>query len=845
MIGELNKWLPKFKNRRSVPDTAVRRGLPPPSIAALRRLLNTHNLGDLLIAHSYDPETQLYHNQADGIPGCGKDVPCSYGFILQIPVLPGASPDTAQVLLGLFTQQYVPGTTLQVCLYASPNVAPLIGPWANARTPGTVYGRMALRRAEYLLTGVQQSLFPDTQYLVRNFRATIAVMMPGVPDSHDEADALALRDALMGVLRAANIPSRNIAPPDLLALLDEMANPASLDEPKQHPHPYDDTHPIRDQVASRETALLTDKDGLVITGRSGQRAVRCLSVKDYPKEWTLAGMGDMVGDFLQETLQIPCPFVSTVCVLIQDSEEVRRTTMMKSTRAVQMAGSPMAKFVPSLIDRGREWRMVQDNVDKGILLAKVWHGIALYAEPEGPANRAEAQVKGLFMAKGWGLQVDSFLQVQSFLACLPGRFDAHLAADFEKLKRMRTLTQSNVANTLPIVGEWNGTQTPLLLLTGRRGQVMYLDPFDNNQGNYNGAVVAASGSGKSFFLNELACSVVGTGGKAWIIDVGRSYERTCKLLGGQFVEFTEKSGININPFTNIREFDDDEVAMLKRIVAQAVESTKEVSDFLMSWIEKAIKHVWAAKGNAATFTDLAAFMLAHPDTRISDMGQILFPYTKDGAYGRYFEGASTLDFRSDLIVLELEELKSKRELQAVVLLIIMLRIQQEMYLGERSRRKLCIIDEAWDLMGGGQAGKFIETGYRRVRKYGGAFFTATQSVQDYYKNDAALAAWQNSDWMFFLRMKDDSIAQLRESGRMAMDGHMERVMRSIRTRHGEYSEVFIQMPGGAAVGRLVVDKYTAKVYSTKAEEVHAVNQLVAKGYALADAIEELVRQEGG
>lgn len=48
------------------------------------------------------------------------------------------------------------------------------------------------------------------------------------------------------------------------------------------------------------------------------------------------------------------------------------------------------------------------------------------------------------------------------------------------------------------------------------------------------------------------------------------------------------------------------------------------------------------------------------------------------------------------------------------------------------------------------------------------------------------------------------------------------------TRHGEYSEVYIHTPSGGAVGRLIVDKFTAKVYSTQAEEVHAVNQLVAQ-----------------
>lgn len=827
------------KNRRSTPDANVLRGEPPPSIAVFSEHFKRYGLADLLHYESFDPETQLYYNSLNAAFINPKERPKSYGFILEIPPSPGANEEMAKILLGMFNQQYPTGSTIQCCLYASPEIAGMCQAWVGARQSGSIYERMAQRRADYLLKGTRRSLFKDSAaYLVRDYRCTFALMMPGNPDDNDISDALSLRDSLMGVLRAAGFPARVVAPPDLLALVDELVSPAREGDFKHLKPQYDAHVPLREQAVSREVNLQMKEDGLVI----GDKAVRCLSVNSYPKEWSLAMTRDFIGDFFQETLQVPCAFVSTIGIQIPDREAMQRMVTLKASRAIQTADSPMAKFLPDLLNRGREWRKVQDDVDSGISLARVWHGVTLYPQL-GLADQAESQVKSLYLSKGWKLEVDRFLQVQSFLAGLPGRFDPHLAQDFAQFKRLRTITQFNVVNTMPVLAEWSGTASPLLMLSGRRGQLMFIDMFDNNQGNYNGAVVASSGSGKSFFLNEIVSSVVGTGGRAWIIDVGRSYERTCKLLGGQFIEFTENAGININPFSTIREFDDDELTMLKQIVAQAIASEGGIDDLSMSWIEQAITSVWQDKGNTATFTDIAQFLLTHPDHRAKDMGEILFPYTKNGVYGRFFEGKSTLTFDNDLIVLELEELKSKKELQGIVLLIIMLRIQQEMYLGERNRRKICVIDEAWDLMSGGQATKFIETGYRRVRKYGGAFLTATQAVNDYYKNPAAQAAWENSDWVFMLRQKDESIEQLKASGRFSVGEYLGRVLRSIRTRHGEYSEVYIHMPGGGAVGRLIVDSYTAKVYSTKAEEVHAVNQLVARGYSLADAVEELVRQE--
>jgi conjugal transfer ATP-binding protein TraC len=136
-------------------------------------------------------------------------------------------------------------------------------------------------------------------------------------------------------------------------------------------------------------------------------------------------------------------------------------------------------------------------------------------------------------------------------------------------------------------------------------------------------------------------------------------------------------------------------------------------------------------------------------------------------------------------VLELEELKAKKDLQTVVLLIVMYRITREMYFS-RDRKKIVIIDEAWDLLSGGATAEFIEAGYRRARKYKGAFMSATQGVDDYYRNPAAKAALDNSDWMFLLRQKPESIEMMDKLGQLTMDDAMKRLLQSLRTEHGAY-----------------------------------------------------------
>ena len=219
---------------------------------------------------------------------------------------------------------------------------------------------------------------------------------------------------------------------------------------------------------------------------------------------------------------------------------------------------------------------------------------------------------------------------------------------------------------------------------------------------------------------------------------------------------------------------------------------------------------------------------------------MLHPYTRDGTYGKYFDSRATIDFHHDFIVLELEELKAKKDLQTVVLLIVMYRITREMYFS-RDRKKIVIIDEAWDLLSGGATAEFIEAGYRRARKYKGAFMSATQGVDDYYRNPAAKAALDNSDWMFLLRQKPESIEMMDKLGQLTMDDAMKRLLQSLRTEHGAFSEVFIHSPAGNGIGRLIVDPYSLLLFSSRAEDFSAINAKRATGMTVSQAIDAVLR----
>jgi conjugal transfer ATP-binding protein TraC len=548
-------------------------------------------------------------------------------------------------------------------------------------------------------------------------------------------------------------------------------------------------------------------------------------------------MTDLIGDAFRDTLRFPCAFLLKETIYILDRDKAERRAGIKGARAKQLAGSKVAIFMPRAKKISANWDFVNNRLEEGERIIGLMFQVILYA-PKQHMNRAANMVKNLFQAKSWKLAQPRMLQFPFWLGAMPMVMGDGLINDMRYFNLLHTKLGYNAVNMAPLQGEWKGLNVPLMLLTGRRGQIMWWDPFANDEGNYNIAVAGKSGSGKSVFLQELEVGIVGSGGRVFVIDVGHSSEKLCRLLEGEFIEFHPESDISINPFTHIKDFKES-LAMLKPMFALMAAPTRKTNDFENALIEKALTSVWDRHGKNGEVTEVAKWLLVQEDLRAKDLGTMLYPYTREGSYGRFFTGPCNLDFTNPFINLELEALKSKKDLQEVVLCMLMYHVTEVMYRGDRSQRIACVIDEAWDIFRGELGGEFIETGYRRARKYQGSFISGTQGINDYYKNAATIAALENSDWLALLAQKEESLKQLKKSDRLSMDGHIERLLNSVKTLQGVYSEIFIKGPASYAVGRLMLDPFSRLLYSSKGDEFAAVNALREQGLSVGEAIEKL------
>lgn len=801
------------------------------SSATLRmanEFLATHSLGEILPYRSFDPETQLFYNRE------------SLGFVLETLPLVGCGDDVPRQLTGLFQHSFPQGSNLQCLLIASSRTGQTLENWEKKRQalPSHMRSKVLQELASERISFLKEHSHGKG---VRTYRLLLSYSQ-NVCSLPSTEDILSLREQLLTTFIGFGLPVKVWQAEDLLQGLDELLNPsARLLNPALRWNPYDS---LSHQLINPETRLVVEPSQLSIG--EGEQVMRLYTMRQFPPVWHLGAMGNLIGDPFNDFLRLQGGFFLAYGIHICNEPTLKTRMLAKCGNVEKQAASPIAKYVPSLRKEAEEWQYVREKFEEGQRLVRTRFQVGLLNDPQNVRSE-EQTLHNLYRSQRWELAQDKYLQLPSFLSCLPMSWGEGADEDSRIFQKTKTTLSHEPSNLMPLQGEWHGTKSPGMMLVGRRGQLFTWSPFDNNEGNYNSCVVGRSGSGKSVFMQELLTSMLGIGGRVFVLDVGRSFEKTVKLLGGTYVEFSTHSPICINPFFSIPQDDpeaaSDALSMLKPILslmAAPKEGTRDIED---TYLEQAIQEAWSSKQKNATISDVAQFLLKHIDPIARSLGERLYPYTSKGTYGRFFNGPATIDLSDTLVVIELEELKERKDLQSVIVQMVILQIANSVYMGDRKTPSCLILDEAWDMLRGKQSGVFIETAARRLRKYFGGLVVGTQSINDFYATPGAQAAFDNADWMCLLSQKDESIELLKSSKRLSMDPIMERTLRSLRTEQGNYAEVMIKGPKGFAVGRLLLDQFSKVLYSTKADEFAAVQSLVNQGQSLKQAIQSVVNQQ--
>ena len=797
-----------------------------PKEKSLKDIEEVYHLSDFLPYKWYDDETGLFISE--------KQI----GFVLETVPLVGNSENMQKELSNIFTQILPEDSSIQTILYADKNIGKILDDYVHTRDQAIpVMQTLARRRAQHLSQlAIKSHLYP---YVLRDFSCYMSVCI-NLKSSLKLAikKVQAIKNQIIATLNVVGVGCSVVDATHLLRFLDGIFN-ADFSDTKISKKRWNKFDPINDQVINFDTRIVVEEDLL----RRGETEIKTFSVSSYPPECTLFQMADLIGDLFRESRQFPCPFLMHYGVYIQKQANDSTKIAAKASLVKSQMRSPVGKYIPDIEREYAELDYAQNCLRKGERLVKTQFNVVLFSQ-KNEMSGAEQTLRTIFSSMLFNVESNSGTQLHSLLTVLPLSWHRDTIDVLKEFKKLRTTISTESANLVPIQGEWKGTPTPAMLFGGRKGQLISFCPFDNKAGNYNVTVVGRSGAGKSVFMQELMSSTIGLGGRVFVLDVGRSFEKTCYMLGGQFLEFSSSTDICLNPFSSIDinnpEAIEDTLAMLKSVIQMMSAPINGVDDKGAALLEQATNEAFKKHLNKTTITDIAEYLLALDDTLANDLGQMLYPYTSNGVYGKYFNGDANVNLDNHLVVVELEELKEKKELQAVVVQMMVINITNKMFLGDRKTPFNIVFDEAWDMLRAKQSEVFIETLARRLRKYRGSLVVGTQSVNDFYSCAGAQAAWDNSDWNCFLSQKEESIAQLKNSKRILLDSYKERIINSVKTEQGKYAEVLINGADGYAVGKLLLDPFSGLLFSTKPEDYAAIQDLRKRGYDISEAVEQVL-----
>lgn len=270
----------------------------------------------------------------------------------------------------------------------------------------------------------------------------------------------------------------------------------------------------------------------------------------------------------------------------------------------------------------------------------MYHQLAVFTPP-GNAFAVEETAKAIWRARGFELNADVYMHRQALIASLPMTLSERFHRDLKKMRHVTRKTMANAIHLAPLIAEWRGTRTPTLVFGGRRGQLMTLDLYDNDLGNYNFAIIDAPGSGKSVLMNEMAWSYRAIGAKIWMLDLGRSFEKLCRKAKGTYIEFRPDIDICLNPFSSVQDINED-IDMLVPAIAKMASMQHTLEEVQYKAISAMILKLFREYGRDLTVTGLCDALKTGTieelgvvnDPRIRDLAIMLNPYARGGQYER-------------------------------------------------------------------------------------------------------------------------------------------------------------------------------------------------------------------
>lgn len=816
------------------------------------------SLFEYLPYDTYDKESRLFFNRE------------STGFCLLGTPVAGATFNDQGKIDKFFTQagNLPEGCSMQFLLVASPRIQDKLDYWKSYRTIPKFQG-LTQKRYDFL----KKKAF-DKKTPIRDFKVIISYSRPGIMNTPVEKENLeSIRETLQETLEKIGLFTKVMDDTDLLREVGNLIN--HEETTAQDECWYSEYEELAKLIPDSDVDALMKKDGFYL--RDGKFIAHSFLPKTSPKLWALGHMDKLFGDVLKGTETIPCPFFMhygfTIC---EGQSGKKKSALSKREMAEKACQNGLSKWQPGVHEEYEEASEVVKEIQNGERIIDACFSLTTICPPQD-FKRVSSTVESIWNDCGWSTKPATYLHRDVFLGSLPMMWSTGYRSSMSSLglnKHVigagptfanRGLTRKTITkepqNLLPVVAEWTGQVAPGIPLVGRRGQLFFWSPFDGEfipgpemyktDGNRNFCIAGISGSGKSFFCNEIIKETVCVGGKAFVMDKGRSFADTCFNLDGQHIDFKGDSSLSLNPFTHIptgetqSEVDDrsDLLGGLLSMVKTMAFRAGQKDEF--GFLEEAVMTVWSTYGPEGNIDKIHLELNENSDSRAKDIARCLLPFTSKGEHGHYFNPPANINLKSDLVVIETDNIPP--EILAVMTMVMITQVWQRMVKSDRNAPFLVLIDEAWELLAGEESGEFIERLVRTARKYRCSLGVATQNLDDFHKDGATgpQAAWQNSMWKVIFNQDPSTVTKYQSHKvlkEFVSDSYRETMMRSLGPSK-TFSEFLLYSKDAACIpARFYADPYSALLYSTSGSDVARLRELRSAGKSLDESIEVILQE---
>jgi len=299
--------------------------------------------------------------------------------------------------------------------------------------------------------------------------------------------------------------------------------------------------------------------------------------------------------------------------------------------------------------------------------------------------------------------------------------------------------------------------------------------------NGNSVVFAKSGAGKSFTVKLEALRSMMFGTEVFIIDPENEYQRMCDAVAGAYVRLSLNSSTRINPFDLPKVVDTEEAdnalrsnlitlhGLLRLMMGGAQTQMQGGQGVTLpalapseeADLDAALIETYAKAGitndplthtaQPPTITDLYDTLL-HMGGTGPQLAQRLRKYTT-GTFAGIFSQQSNIDINNPMVVFNIRDLED--ELRPVAMYIVLNYIWNKTKSDQKKR--ILIVDEAWQLMKYEDSANFMFSLAKRARKYNLGITTITQDVEDFMGSRMGRAIVANASMQILLKQSSSAV----------------------------------------------------------------------------------------